>query len=83
MGLDKDFKDGALSDDALENVTGGMEDVVHLPYTGKEKKKIGNTRQDGKPGFAGNLLHKEQPKTKKTTGGSFYSGEFKGKGTYC
>ena len=80
MGIDKDLN-GALNDDALENVSGGVE-ASNLLFTGKTVKPA-QTVQKGKPGKAGSLVYKESKKSAKNVDSTLYSGDVTEKGTYC
>ncbi len=82
MGIDKDLN-GALNDDALENVAGGMGDVNKLVYSDKTTKKVAKTVQKGKAPEAGNLLYSETKVDKKDVQGKTFSGDVIGKGTMC
>ena len=82
MGIDKDLN-GALNDDALETVTGGMGDVQNLVYSDKTTKKVATTIQKGKAKPAGNLLYTESKSGKKEVEGKTFSGDVIGKGTLC
>ena len=82
MGIDKDLN-GALNDDALENVAGGMGDVQNLVYSDKTNKKVATTIQKGKAKPAGNLLYTENKSGNKEIEGKTFSGDVIGKGTMC
>ena len=82
MGIDKDLN-GALNDDALENVAGGMGDVQNLVYSDRTTKRVAGTVQKGKAKPAGNLLYTENKSGKKEVEGKTFSGDVIGKGTMC
>ncbi len=80
MGIDKDLN-GALNDDALENVAGGLE-AGNLLFTGKSVK-ASSTVQKGKAPKAGSLVYKETKSGTKEVEGKTFSGDVIGKGTMC
>ena len=82
MGIDKDLN-GALNDDALENVAGGMGDVNKLVYNNKTQKKVASTIQKGPAPKPGNLVYKETKLSKNDIADKTYSGDVIGKGTMC
>ena len=82
MGIDKDLN-GALNDEALENVAGGMGDVQNLVYSERTTKRVAATVQKGKAKPAGNLLYTESKSGKKEVEGKTFSGDVIGKGTMC
>ena len=82
MGIDKDLN-GALNDDALENVAGGMGDVQNLVYSDRTTKRVAATVQKGKAPKAGSLVYKETKLSKNDIADKTYSGDVIGKGTMC
>ncbi|MBE5823478.1 MAG: hypothetical protein E7308_05345 [Butyrivibrio sp.] len=82
MGIDKDLN-GALNDDALENVAGGMGDVQNLVYSDRTTKRVAATVQKGKAPKAGSLVYKETKSGNKEVDGKTFSGDVIGKGTMC
>ena len=81
MGIDKDLN-GALNDDALENVAGGMGDVQNLVYSDRTTKRGAATVQKGKA-KPGSLVYKETKSGNKEVDGKTFSGDVIGKGTLC
>ncbi len=80
MGIDEDLN-VALNDDALENVSGGVE-ASNLLFTGKSPK-ASSTVQKGKAPKAGSLVYKETKLSKNDIADKTYSGDVIGKGTMC